>query len=82
MFFFSSSLFLFGLVGGLFFCFVLLLFPYQEIGKPNISLVPIKTGFGQCCLAAYATSRVTQFQLRAFFKAEHLWARKVWKEKR
>lgn len=53
-------------------------FPYQEIGKPNvhISLVPTKPGFGQCCLAAHAMPRVTQFQLRAFFKAEHHWAKK------
>lgn len=81
---FFSSLFCFVWLVGCFFClFVLLLFlfSYQEIGKPHISLVPIKTGFGQCCLAAYAMSRVTQFQLRAFFKAEHLRARKVWKEK-
>ena len=57
-------------------------FSYQEIGKPNalITLVHKKTGFGQCCLAAHAMPRVTQFQLRAFFKAKHLWAKKSLEE--
>lgn len=61
-----------------FFVFVLVFFCYQEIGKPNVLLSPVPTepGFGQCCLAAHAMPRVTQFQLRAFFKAEHLWSKK------
>lgn len=61
-----------------FFCFILFCFFYQKIGKPNvlISLFPTNPGFGQCCFAAHAMPRVTQFQLRAFFKAEHLQAKK------
>lgn len=60
----------------LFICFVF--FSYQKIGKPNvhISLFPTNHGVGQCCFAAHSMPRVTQFQLRAFFKAEHLQAKK------
>lgn len=54
------------------------LFSYQKIGKPNvlISLFPTNHGVGQCCFAVHSMPKVTQFQLRAFFKAEHLQAKK------
>lgn len=71
--------FVWGLEGwfGLFFLNfpLVFLFSYQELGKPNVltSLVPTRPGFGQCCFAADAMPRVTQLQMRAFFKAELLW---------
>lgn len=82
--------FVWGIVWGFFFSFpplflvcLFVLFYYQKIGKPSvlISLFPTNHGVGQCCFAVHSIPKVTQFQLRAFFKAENLQPKKVWKKR-
>lgn len=56
-------------ISPLLFCFL----TKSLVNQMFLSLALTRPGFGQCCFAANAMLRVTQFHLRAFFKAEHLW---------